>query len=234
MEDANGDDILHASLSMPITGGAAYGTSTQGISNGIHAMQISTPPGLQNNGGLTEEVFCEIIEDTILAASEVGQANASIGCHFAPPSLASLRAATTENQLAQLLKCAGFAIDAADPYLQIGYSRLEGPLPTRKVIEDRGLIAKRLCELGQEAPLSVEAGQKVGLWLNAVKEAVAKCVVDLPEAVEARKTIKGEARSIPTWLEASGQLLSFLSGRYSMVQDDFMVATQLSSIGKEA
>ena len=83
-----------------------------------------------------------------------------------------------------------------------------------------------------KAPLIAAARQTAEKWKSNIKDAVAYCLLDLPDALAARKAHKGEPRSLPAWMEAGPELLEHLLKAMQTAQGELRVATQMSNIGR--
>ena len=77
---------------------------------------------------------------------------------------------------------------------------------------DRHQMGRELLELGSSALLEQQFLDMLAKWGQKIKDAVAHCCLDLGDALEARKTIKGEPKSLDQWKELGPECLRGYSG----------------------
>ena len=164
----------------------------------------STSPVQINREFVTKAAYAEVVEGYIKDSFTSQAALHALGDTRTPPSYDELSQADSAAPTGQLLLCAAFKVDSDNFYGVLGLSRLEGPAPTRKKIEDRGQMGRELLELGSSALLEQQFLDMLKKWGQKIKDAVAHCCLDLGDALEARKAIKGEPKSLDQWKERAG------------------------------
>ena len=71
---------------------------------------------------------------------------------------------------------------------KLGLARIEGPMITDTIIQDRGTRGLQLLELGSSgSALQPHHIARIAKWSTAIKEATTSCILDLPDAREARR-----------------------------------------------
>ena len=176
------------------------------------------------------QVYHDIVEDAVRDSHHVQAALNSVGGSRPPPPLVELQAATCTNPLRRLLACAALDPTTSDHYLALGLSRLEGPANTRKKIEDRGRVGQELIEIGTATGMGEAARGTIRQWAVRIQEAVAHCILDLGEANAARRSLKGEPKSLEQWKELGSDFLHYLHAETEGAGASGRIVTQLSNV----
>ena len=204
------------------------------------AMDTSTvvpPPGLaptttpMNNHAINlPRELQEHLEQLVLDDSDLMVAFRQVHANLPQPNLNEVAKADDETIVGHLknflLACA-FSFNSPSPYGVLGFSELDGPMPTRTSLERRREFAEKVV-LHWANPRTQAALD--GL-LQPINQACDRCTEQLHDMEKKRKTIKGVTKNTPHWMELGPEVLEFVCAYIpnGAVRPP-KVATQLSNV----
>ncbi|CAK0839973.1 unnamed protein product, partial [Prorocentrum cordatum] len=166
------------------------------------------------------ETYVKLIEDAALASFDVLAVRRARGLDFTPPSFDALLQATTAAPLRALLYSVAFDPDAHDAYERLGLAR----------VEDRVTLGIELLSVGTAKCLDREAQDQIDGWRRRLQEAAASCALDLPDALAARRAIKGEPKSLDACGEVDVDFTRYLHDTLDAAHSTAVLALHMSNI----
>ena len=142
------------------------------------------------------------------------------------PTWHTVSTATETSHIRALLTALAFDLGTTDPWNTLGLSRLEGPKPSIHMLQSRRDVALKLIESCTSA-LHDTAQQEMTTIKDNLNKACNDCCSNLEINAQERRSLKGNIRNIPRWMEPSEDLLEYLAEH---MQHNGRLALHLSNL----
>ena len=175
-------------------------------------------------------MYAEYVEDEFTRSGElIMAAHATHNRrHTCVPTWQALSTATDTSVIRSLLAALAFDVDSSDPWNTLGLSRLEGPTPNLHLLQSRRDVALKLIK--SCTPSLHERGvQEMTAASDHLNKACEDCCAQLATNAQERRSLKGNSRNIPRWMEPSEDLLDHLT---STRQHNGRLALHLSNLNR--
>ena len=233
---ASGDQLLQPP--QPLLQPQMADAGSTGLSQPTANLHLSAPPGLADEAMGTATVGAfqlrrelqEHMELLMVEDSDIIAAHRQVHTHLPVPDITAISttdATTTVTQLRDFLRACAFDPTSSSPYAALGYSELDGPLPTRVTLERRFRFAEQVTRhfTTDDNHADLET------LLLPLQVACDRCIDHLPDMERKRKLIKGAPKTTPHWLELGPEALeSLVDFRLSGTASPPHLATQLSNV----
>ena len=216
--DTSSDNTIQYQNGSPV----AASTTTQNISADTWTDTASDYDPQQMYAGYVEDEFTRSGE-LIMAAHATHNRR-----HTCVPTWQELSAATDTSAIRSLLAALAFEVDSSDPWNTLGLSRLEGPTPNLHLLQSRRDVALKLID--SCTPSLHERGlQEMTAASDHLRKACDDCCAQLETNAQERRSLKGNNRNIPRWMEPSEDVLDHLA---TESQHNSRLALHLSNLNR--
>ena len=126
------------------------------------------------------------------------------------PSWHTLSTATETSPIRSVLAALAFDLETKDPWNILGFSRLEGPIPSAHTLLSRRDVALKIIDSCTPAFHDI-ARHEMDTIKGNLTDACNKCIDNLETNTNERRHLKGSTRNIPRWMEPSEDMLEYLA-----------------------